>query len=297
MDNPLVSIVIPTYNQESFILRALESAINQTYNNLEIIISDDCSTDFTSKKVLSYLNKRKTRKEVKYYRNKYKLGRVKNYRISLYERVKGDWVLMLDGDDYLYDKSVIEEAIDKLKYFKNPQVVAILGKQVVNDTINNIKWIQPRTLKDQIIDGLNVFLNWPSISFGHLSVLYKSGIAKKIGFYENDIISTDWESILKLLLTGKVLLINKIFGVWNLHDNNISQKSRLIKKLNNLSFIGRVKTYAQKQGINKFDITMWEIKMYKNQISTLIGDIIEIISPPIAKKIKKTFRKLAFKAE
>lgn len=47
MNNPLVSIVIPTYNREQYIEDAIKSAINQTYRNIEIIIVDNCSTDST----------------------------------------------------------------------------------------------------------------------------------------------------------------------------------------------------------------------------------------------------------
>ena len=47
LNNPLVSIVVITYNSEKYILETLESAKTQTYRNLELIISDDCSTDRT----------------------------------------------------------------------------------------------------------------------------------------------------------------------------------------------------------------------------------------------------------
>lgn len=48
-ENPLVSILIPVYNREKYIGEAIESAINQTYKNIEVIIVDNCSTDNTWK--------------------------------------------------------------------------------------------------------------------------------------------------------------------------------------------------------------------------------------------------------
>ena len=47
MTNPLISVIIPTYNREKTILRSVMSVLNQTYKNLELIVVDDCSTDNT----------------------------------------------------------------------------------------------------------------------------------------------------------------------------------------------------------------------------------------------------------
>ena len=53
-ENPLVSILIPVYNREKYIGEAIESAINQTYKNIEVIIVDNCSTDNTWKILQDY---------------------------------------------------------------------------------------------------------------------------------------------------------------------------------------------------------------------------------------------------
>ncbi len=62
----LVSILIPTYNRELFIGEAIESAINQKYKNLEIIIVDNCSKDKTNEIINNYL---KLDNRIKYYKN------------------------------------------------------------------------------------------------------------------------------------------------------------------------------------------------------------------------------------
>ena len=56
---PLVSIIIPTYNRAEFLPRAVQSALDQTYTNIEIIIVDDCSPDNTKEVVKAYQKKDK----------------------------------------------------------------------------------------------------------------------------------------------------------------------------------------------------------------------------------------------
>ncbi len=71
---PLVTIGIPTYNQQEYLAAAVESALAQQYPNLEIIVADDCSTDETEKIVQPYL----LDKRLKYFKNENNVGRVLN---------------------------------------------------------------------------------------------------------------------------------------------------------------------------------------------------------------------------
>ena len=90
---PRVSIMIPTYKQDKIVSRAISSSLKQDYTNLEIIISDDCSPDNTKEIVKRFLKD----KRVKYFRNDTNLGRVSNYRKTLFDYATGDWAINLDG--------------------------------------------------------------------------------------------------------------------------------------------------------------------------------------------------------
>ena len=108
-NSPKVTIVIPTYNQQEVISQAIESAIAQDYQNLEIIVSDDNSTDETGQIARQY--SLEYQGIVKYFYNPKNLGRVGNYRKALYEYASGDYALNLDGDDQLTDETFISKAI------------------------------------------------------------------------------------------------------------------------------------------------------------------------------------------
>jgi len=110
MELPKVSIMIPTYNQQQYIVRAIESALSQDHENLEIVISDDSSPDDTQAVVRAFIEKSGDSR-IKYFRNPNNIGILRNYRKTLYDYVEGDWVINLDGDDFFIDSKFISTAI------------------------------------------------------------------------------------------------------------------------------------------------------------------------------------------
>jgi len=104
----LVSICIPVYNRENVIEHTVQSAINQTYQNIEIIISDNNSDDRTLK-IVSLLANEDSR--IKILKNSCNSGPVMNWK-KCFDNAKGDYIKFLWSDDYI-DPSYIEEAINK----------------------------------------------------------------------------------------------------------------------------------------------------------------------------------------
>lgn len=103
---PLVSIGIPTYNRaDSYLGYALRSAVNQTYKNIEIIVSDNCSPDNTESVVKAFDDPR-----IRYYRQTENIGPVKNRHFCL-EQSRGDYFVMLLDDD-LIDSDFISICMD-----------------------------------------------------------------------------------------------------------------------------------------------------------------------------------------
>lgn len=96
------SICIPTYNGVKYIGETLVSILNQTYQNFEIIISDDCSTDNTEKVVKSYKDKR-----IRFYRNRHNLGYGDNLK-TFKKRISGDIMFMMAQDDLLTPDALLK---------------------------------------------------------------------------------------------------------------------------------------------------------------------------------------------
>lgn len=134
--NPLVSFCLFCYNQEEFIEEAIEGALDQTYSPLEIIISDDCSTDSTfqiiEKKVANYKGPHKLIVR----QNPKNLGLAEHVNTVLYKIATGEYFAMAAGDDI----SLPERIDTSIIFFRqNPDIVALSSSLEV---INNKSIIQ-----------------------------------------------------------------------------------------------------------------------------------------------------------
>ncbi len=123
--NSLVSIGIPTYNRaNSYLKQALRSAVNQTYKNIEIIVSDNCSADDTESVVKEFNDSR-----IKYYRQKENIGAVPNCNFCL-EQSQGKYFLALYDDD-LIDDDFIFTCMNAVGSHSEPGVI-LTGARVID---------------------------------------------------------------------------------------------------------------------------------------------------------------------
>jgi len=131
----LVSICIPTYNAEKTIERTLQSILNQTYRNLEILIVDNASTDSTLRTLKKFKDFR-----IKIYRNSENIGAEHNWTKCV-RLATGDYIAIFHADD-IYNQRIIEKQIKILE--NHPSVLAVF---TMADYINN---------DDKIIGGCNL---------------------------------------------------------------------------------------------------------------------------------------------
>lgn len=137
---PKVSISIPTYNGALYLEECLESAINQTFSDIEIVIVDDCSTDKTVDVVEKFA---RLDSRIKIFRNKTRLGLVENWNRSI-QYSTGEWIKFLFQDDVLY-----ENCIEKTLNASGSTQAGVTGSFVVGER-NFI-------IEDGVEDGLGQF--------------------------------------------------------------------------------------------------------------------------------------------
>lgn len=115
---PKISVIIPVYNTEKYLKKCLDSVANQTFQDIEIIIVNDGSTDNSEKIILEYKNK--LPEKVKYFKKENGgLSSARNYGIEV---SSGDYIIFLDSDDYikldLFEQLLpyIQKNIDLIKF-------------------------------------------------------------------------------------------------------------------------------------------------------------------------------------
>ncbi|MDD3437444.1 MAG: glycosyltransferase [Candidatus Gastranaerophilales bacterium] len=132
--NPLVSIVIPVYNGSNFLRSAIDSAINQTYKNIEVIVVNDGSTDDTDKIAKSYGNK------IRYF-TKENGGVATALNLAIKE-AKGEYISWLSHDDF-YSENKIEMQINKLRELNcNPKIILFSDYAGLDEDNNVIKKVE-----------------------------------------------------------------------------------------------------------------------------------------------------------
>lgn len=211
----LVSIITPSYNTCNFISQTIESVLNQTYKNWEMIIVDDCSNDNTREIVSRYHDPR-----IKYFENEKNTGAAYSRNRAL-KMAKGEWVAFLDSDD-LWDKTKLEKQITFMKnnnyhfsYTKYREINEI--NTVINQCISGPKYINERKM---------IQYCWP----GCLTVMYN---AKKIGLIqiENLKKNNDYAIWIKAIKKADCYLLDETLASYRKRTGSISNQSiiKLIK--------------------------------------------------------------------
>lgn len=218
----LISVIIPVHNSDKYLNECLDSIINQTYENLEIIVIDDSSTDKSKEIILNYAN---SDKRILYFYKEFKsAGKTRNFGIDV---AKGKYISFIDSDDYI-DVTMIEKLHAAIK--KNDSFSGTLQLYMVID--GEIKHYS-RTLEEQML------LKLPNV----WSRLYNKSIIDKYNIRFSDaIIGEDLEFNCKLLLCNNhASYINEALNYYRIHSSSSFRKNN-----NNLAILKSL------DGINDF---------------------------------------------
>lgn len=130
MDNPKVSVIMPSYNKEKYIAAAIESVLNQTFKNFELIIIDDMSNDRSVEIIQMYPDKR-----IRFFQNDENIGISQNRNRAL-DLAKGEYIALLDADDISTNIRFEKE----VEYLDNhPDIDVVFGEFLEIDEEDNIK--------------------------------------------------------------------------------------------------------------------------------------------------------------
>ena len=218
LNNPLVSIILNCKNGEKYLKQALDSVINQTYGNWELIFFDNFSTDNSKKILMDYKDYR-----FKYFLND-KETNLSTARNKAIKKTKGKIITILDHDDW-WQKNKLEEQV---KYFKNNEIDLVFTDfYLYYEDLNKTKIHKSkiyRSLYASIINNYNLGLN---------TFAFNSNIFTKYSFDEDYHIIGDYSLIFSLSKNIKWQRIDKPLSYYRLHGSNETNKNELshIKEL------------------------------------------------------------------
>jgi len=231
----MVSICIPLYNGATFLQECLESAINQTYQDLEILVVDDFSTDESTFIVKKFIEKDN---RIRLIQNNENLGLVGNWNKTIQE-AKGKWIKMLFQDDILYPNCVERMLSACVNENKN---VAICSRDfIINENISDSKkkFYNRREIKIEHYFPFPQFVSPIEFSktftkdklfFNYLgepiSLLIEKELFNKYGLFDEDLVHlVDYEFLLRIIFNEGAYFIPEPLYNFRVHSGSESNKN------------------------------------------------------------------------
>lgn len=218
--SPLISIGIPTYNRAgSYLKGAIECVLKQTYQNLELIISDNCSTDNTEELIRTFSDKR-----IKYIRQNKNIGPQNNFNYCL-EQATGDYFLLLHSDD-LIDIDFLECCMKNSNYLTDFGIIRTGVRMIdthgntINETLNRVEGVPI----DEFFRG---WFNYKT-SWYFCNTLFHTKRLKEIGGFQSERqLTQDGRAITKLAAKYDRVDAIDVKASFRKHDDEITHSTKI----------------------------------------------------------------------
>lgn len=246
----LVSIIITTHNRKNMLPMAIDSVLDQTYKNIEIIVMDDCSTDGTEDVIK---DKYGNISSIRYYKNEINKGCGTTRLNAFKEFCHGKYVVFMDDDDYFIDNDYFLKAVNLHEKYKNLSFVA--PSHFIHDYKNHkVDYIDLKC--PDRINNKEYFINF---NYKYTKPIASSTIFNKTSLDNTEFckmgVINDTTIFIRSLLDGDAGFIDTVGLVYRLHGNNITYNLTCDFIIENLL----EKIHIKNLGIRKFDFKSEEM--------------------------------------
>lgn len=288
MDSPLISVIIPCFNQAKFLGEAIESVLAQSYSRLEVILVDDGSTDRTCQVATSYL-------EVRYIHQKNQgLSAARNagFQIS-----QGTALVFLDADDRLLSDA-LEKGLAELQ--RHPECAFVAGRYRMIEADGSIRkeifpyWLLPTPKAG---NHYHAFLEGNFIGM-HATVMYRRSALESVGGFDASLKACeDYDMYLRISRIYPIYYHNALIAEYRQHDDNMSGNFELMLETS-LAVLNSQWKYVEGNGQGRlsyrkgvrFWMMLWGGKLIKQSMKAFFrGEI----RPPF--KSLRTLSKYVFR--
>ena len=238
MNKPLVTIITPCYNHEKYLEDYFQSILNQTYDNIEIILIDDASKDNSKDIIKRYKSELKKRfVKFSFVDRKKNVGLVKNCNLGL-ELSKGKYIMMFASDDIMFPKKV-EKNVEFLENNEYGMVYSD-GYKVQE----NFSYCDRNDFDNKLLDSLVKNKNKHSGFIANKlleknfipapTVMLKRNVFDKIGKYDESLSFEDYEMWLRVAEKYKIGFINEPLVFYRRSDYSLTGSLNKLQKYKNL---------------------------------------------------------------
>lgn len=237
-----ITVIIPTHNRLKQLTKCIESITSQDYNNIEIIIIDDVSTDDTRKFYENHKDKR-----IRYLRNEKNLGMGLN-RQKAFKVATGDFIIFCDDDDYFIDNTYFSDAI---KIFQDKEINIICSPSYIHYEEENVYSLYELNYSKKIksIDYLKRFqfdLKKPTSTF---PAIFRKEVLDKANFKDMKMMNDSSIYLKALMMGGYTYKNDKIIGVYRVHGKNDTFNVKADFTIKNLKEKKKIYQYIKKNNL------------------------------------------------
>ncbi|MDD4955310.1 MAG: glycosyltransferase [Candidatus Omnitrophica bacterium] len=219
--NPKVSVILPVYNCERYISQAIDSILNQTFQDFELIIVNDGSQDKTRRIIDSYKDAR-----IIVVENEFNEGAVpsRNKAIAL---AKGEYIALQDADD----KSLPEKFSKQVKVLdENSSIGAVGSYFVFSDMAGKESYIAAMPCDNKTIQERLPL----EFIFCHCSIMFRAKIIKALGGYRKELfLSEDYDLLLRVSEVSQIVNIPEVLYAYRLNHQSSSLTRRCEQRIVN----------------------------------------------------------------
>ncbi|CAN5338695.1 glycosyltransferase [soil metagenome] len=272
IETPLVSIAVLNFNYAKFVTKALDSAANQIYPNIEILIVDDQSTDDSVEVIQNWIRNYKGNFSVSFVINDKNLGLSGSCNVIL-KNVKGKYFQLLDADDVLFPSKIskqveiIERSKDIAVVYSNVTVIDEFGNTTNPDYCSRIKYDKNKmpqgVVKEQLLD-----FNFITVH----SALINTTYAKDVGGFDETLVLQDYYMWLQLAEKYEFRFLNDCTGAYRIHSASMSNNIKTNPASVNSAITLKYRYYDRSNDIVRKklakNIQFAAVYLYQNKYST-----------------------------
>ena len=222
MNNELISVIMPSYNRRDFICRAIDSILEQTYKDIEIIVIDDGSTDGT---IDLLKQKYKNISNLFIYKNDKNSGAGFSRKVG-YNKSKGDFFVFMDDDDYytnfeFFDKAIkIFDKMDNVGFVSTSSKIEYVKENKIEDSIMNVSGL---IKKEEYLSEFQLKYMKSNSTF---TTVFRKRTLEDANFDKVNMVN-DSSIYLRALISSDAYILDEISGVYSVHSKNITNNLKV----------------------------------------------------------------------